>query len=94
MSRLAITNLSFCETAFSTNQVNGGFGTSFLFPLISWSSSANTDFESYYSNWFSNKKLGALSYTLSDKVNNSGNEKIAGISSDGTHYSFSRSISV
>ena len=92
MSRLTINNLSFCETVLSTTEVSGGFESSFLFPLTGWSFSA--DFDRYYSNWLCNKKIGASSYTFSDKANNARNEKVSGILADGTHYSLSYSMSV
>lgn len=69
MSRLKISDLSFCETElFSDSQVQGGFGFSFYFGKRKPFASIKNPDADYTTNYFGDEKAGKYGYVVSDKL--------------------------
>ena len=71
MSRLKISDLSFCETELpSDSQVQGGFGFrfSFYFPKPKLLTTIKNPDAGYTTQYFGDEKTGNYGYVVSDKV--------------------------
>ena len=69
MSRLKISDLSFCETELSSDsQVQGGFGFTFYFPKRKLLTTITNPDADYTTKYFGDEKAGKYGYVVSDKL--------------------------
>lgn len=88
MSRLKISDLSFCEIEVASNLVRGGISVSSS--VGSWSTSTSSDHSSgYYVNYSFDKNTGEYTVEISAGVDGAVAGGISGALSDGTTYSSS-----
>jgi len=68
MSRLKISDLSFCDSELSTNsQVEGGLKFTFYFPKLKLLTTIKNPDAGYTTEYFGDEKTGNYGYIVSDK---------------------------